>query len=148
MIVVLYVLMIVLMYFLSGFNKLKNFASTVNGFQDKLDSLLMSGLSVLTTMLNRENNPLLPNIVYQIIIAGVILLEIVAPVVIVVSVQQNKYKLSGYYCSIGLAVFTILATLMYHFPTTPSNYYAFMKNLTAIGGLLLLSKYIMLQNKN
>ena len=35
--------------------------------------------------------------------------------------------------------FTVVATLIYHFPPTGGEYYAFMKNLTATGSLLLLS---------
>lgn len=135
MFVILYVLMIVLMYFLSGINKLNNFTETVDKFKSKLDSLL------------KLDTARLPIMVYQIIIAGVILLEIVAPIVIVVAVQQNKYKSSARYCSIGLAIFTIVATLMYHFPPTGGTYYAFMKNLTATGALLLISKYVTLQNQ-
>jgi uncharacterized membrane protein YphA (DoxX/SURF4 family) len=49
------------------------------------------------------------------------------------------YNELAYFSSIGLALFTVLATIIYHFPPTGSEYYAFMKNLTATGSLLLLS---------
>ena len=49
------------------------------------------------------------------------------------------YSDLAYFSSIGLAGFTVLATLIYHFPPTGGEYYAFMKNLTATGSLLLLS---------
>jgi uncharacterized membrane protein YphA (DoxX/SURF4 family) len=49
------------------------------------------------------------------------------------------YNSLAYYSSVGLAVFTVLATLIYHFPPFGSEYYAFMKNLTATGGLMVLS---------
>ena len=45
----------------------------------------------------------------------------------------------AYFSSVGLAGFTVLATLIYHFPPTGGEYYAFMKNLTATGSLMLLS---------
>ena len=49
------------------------------------------------------------------------------------------YNNLAYCSSIGLAIFTALATLIYHFPPSGGQYYAFMKNLTATGSLLLLS---------
>ena len=40
-----------------------------------------------------------------------------------------------------VAIFTVLATLIYHLPTKGGQYYDFMKNVTATGSLLLLSTY-------
>ena len=81
----------------------------------------------------------LPNVFYQLAIFLVIVLEIVAPILILFSLQTNMYNELAYFSSIGLAIFTVLATIIYHFPPTGSEYYAFMKNLTATGSLLLLS---------
>lgn len=116
-----YVILIVLMYLFSGINKARNFSKTVNGFYKKL------------------NNLNLPYICYQFIIAMVILIEIIAPSIIIVASYFDKYKQYAYYSSICLAVFTVLATLIYHSPPSGSHYYFFMKNLTAIGSLMLLS---------
>jgi len=109
------------MYFLSGINKAIHFSDTVNGFQELF---FFSKL---------------PSIFYNLAISGVVLLEIVAPIIIMFSLYTNTYNEYAYYSSIGLAVFTILATLIYHFPPKGGQYYAFMKNLTATGSLLLLS---------
>ena len=81
----------------------------------------------------------LPNLFYQLAIFLVIVLEILAPIIILYSLQTDMYIDLAYFSSIGLAGFTILATIIYHFPPTGGQYYAFMKNLTATGSLLLLS---------
>ena len=117
----IYAFMIVLMYFLAGINKARNFSGTVSGFKNMF-------------FLKK-----LPNIFYQIAIIMVIILEIVAPIIILYSLQTNMDNDLAYYSSVGLAVFTVLATLIYHFPPVGGEYYAFMKNLTATGSLMLLS---------
>ena len=117
----IYAFMILLMYFLSGINKARNFFETVNGFKNIF-------------FLKK-----LPILFYQFAIFLVIVLEIVAPIIILYSLQTNMYNNLAYLLSIGLAVFTVLATIIYHFPPIGSNYYAFMKNLTATGSLMLLS---------
>ena len=109
--------------FLSGINKAMNFSETVKGFHN---------------MFFLKN---MPTIFYNLVISGVVLLEILAPIVIMFSLYTNNYTEYAYYSSIGLAIFTILATLIYHFPTKGGQYYAFMKNLTATGSLLLLSTF-------
>ena len=76
---------------------------------------------------------------YQAAILGVIVLEIVAPMIIMSALQTNMHNDLAYSSSVGLAVFTVLATLIYHFPPVGGEYYAFMKNLTATGSLMLLS---------
>jgi len=109
------------MYFLAGINKVMNFSVTVKGFEN---------------MFFIKN---LPTIFYNLAIIGVVMLEIFAPIMILFSLYTNTFSKYAYYSSIGLAIFTILATLIYHFPPNGSQYYAFMKNLTATGSLMLLS---------
>jgi len=119
--ILLYAFMILLMYFLAGIHKAMNFSSTVKGFQN---------MFFLQKM---------PSIFYNLSILGVVLLEIFAPIVIMFSLYTNTHTDCAYYSSLGLAVFTILASLIYHFPTKKGQHSAFMKNLTAIGSLMLLS---------
>lgn len=121
MFVLIYAGMILLMYFLAGINKARTFSQTVSGFKNMF-------------FLKK-----LPNVFYQAAILGVIVLEIVAPMIIMYSLQTNMHNDLAYYSSVGLAVFTVLATLIYHFPPVGGEYYAFMKNLTATGSLMLLS---------
>lgn len=118
--VLVYAFLILVMYFLGGVSKIMSFSPTVNGLQSML------GVKM-------------PKIFYRFAILCAIMLEIVAPVIILLSLQTNMYQEYAYYSSIMLAIFTVLVTLIYHFPTTEGEYYSFMKNLSATGGLLLLS---------
>tara|TARA_Y100000389_G_C17411554_1_gene491227 strand:- start:459 stop:830 length:372 start_codon:yes stop_codon:yes gene_type:complete len=119
--VIIYAFMILIMYILAGINKATNFESTVNGFKK---------------VFFIKN---LPKGFYKLTILLVIILEIFAPLTILYSLQTDKYNYMANLSSISLAIFTILATLIYHFPPVGSEYYSFMKNLTATGSLLLLS---------
>ena len=113
---------ITLLFFLSGFHKIKDFTQVVKGFMNKTS---------------------IPLILSKIIIGGVILLEIVAPFIISLYSYNHNPMLYTYtkMSLLGLILFTILATLIYHFPPYGSNYYAFMSNLSTLGGLLLLYKH-------
>ena len=73
MVVIIYAFMILLMYFLAGVNKARNFSQTVSG---------------LKNMFFLKN---LPNLFYQLAIFLVIVLEIVAPLVILYSLQTNLH---------------------------------------------------------
>lgn len=114
---------ITLMFFLSGFNKITDFSQVTKGFCNKTS---------------------LPLSLCKLIIVCVILLEIIAPLTIAIytgspSLQTNKMFRNITKLSIlSLIVFTILATLLYHFPPYGSNYYSVMSNLSTVGGLLLL----------
>jgi len=113
---------ITLLFFISGFHKIKDFMDVVKGFMNKTK---------------------LPLLLAKIIISGVILLEIVAPFIISLYSYNSNPKLYTYtkLSLLGLIVFTILATLLYHFPPLGSNYYSFMSNLSTLGGLLLLYQH-------
>jgi len=113
---------ITLLFFLSGFHKIKNFTNTVQGLMKKTK---------------------FPLLLSKIIISCVILLEIVAPFIISLYSYNSNPKLYTYtkLSLIGLMVFTILATAIYHFPPFGSNYYPVMSNLSTMGGLLLLYQH-------
>jgi len=113
---------ITLLFFISGFHKIKDFMKVVKGFMNKTS---------------------IPLSLAKIIISGVILLEIVAPFIISLYSYNANPKLYTYtkLSLLGLIVFTILATLMYHFPPFGENYYSFMSNLSTLGGLLLLYQH-------
>lgn len=121
--VIFYAFLILLMYFLAGINQAIHFSETVKGFQD---------MFFLQKM---------PRLFYDFAISGAVLLEIFAPIIIIFSLYTDTYTEYAYYSSVGLAIFTILATLIYHFPPKGGQYYTFMKNLTASGSLLLLSTF-------
>jgi len=113
---------ITLLFFVSGFHKIKDFMNVVKGFMNKTK---------------------LPLLLAKLIISGVILLEIAAPLIIALysyNANPNLYTYSKL-SLLGLIVFTILATLLYHFPPFGTNYYSFMSNLSTLGGLLLLYQH-------
>ena len=113
---------ITLLFFISGFHKIKDFMNVVKGFMSKTA---------------------LPLSLAKLIISGVILLEIAAPLIIALYSYNANPKLYTYtkLSLLGLIVFTILATLLYHFPPFGTNYYSFMSNLSTLGGLLLLYQH-------
>ena len=113
---------ITLLFFISGFHKIKDFMNVVKGFMNKTK---------------------VPLSLSKIIISGVILLEIVGPFIIALYSYNANPKLYTYtkLSLLGLIIFTILATLLYHFPPFGSNYYSFMSNLSTLGGLLLLYQH-------
>ena len=113
---------ITLLFFISGFHKIKDFMNVVKGFMSKTA---------------------LPLSLDKLIISGVILLEIAAPLIIALYSYNANPKLYTYtkLSLLGLIVFTILATLLYHFPPFGTNYYSFMSNLSTLGGLLLLYQH-------
>ena len=105
-------------YLLAGFNKLMNFKSTSDSFAKKFTYLAPFA---------------------AIIISLVILLEIVAPLVMVYSAAKPNTKFTyGNMASSALIIFTVLATLMYHFPpTVKENKMPFLRNVSLIGGFLI-----------
>tara|TARA_B100001996_G_C18465248_1_gene517716 strand:- start:223 stop:615 length:393 start_codon:yes stop_codon:yes gene_type:complete len=111
--------LIIAMYFASGVDKIFNFQKTKNKFIEK------SNVS--------------PEFAQIVIFAAMIFL-IVVPVYLKLSVYKKDAKGIKMYSNLLLG-FTILATLLYHFPPNGKNYYPFMSNINALGGLLLLYVY-------
>ena len=77
----------------------------------------------------------------QLIISGVILLELIAPVIISGYTFTGLFELLPLFkiSVVSLIVFTVIATIMYHNPFKGGeSYYAFMSNISTIGGLLAL----------
>lgn len=115
--------LILLLYVLSGVGKIKNFNSTVDGFSQK---------PVFKHM---------PLIINQLIMIGVIILLLVGSALIIYSIATNKLRLVSRLTCIALAIFTVFATLLYHWPPVGADYYHVLKNTTAVGALLLLSQH-------
>jgi len=89
------------------------------------------------------NKTKLPLFLAKIIISCVILLEIVAQLIVSLYSYNSNAELYIYtkLSLLGLIVFIILATFLYHFPPYGPNYYSFMSNLSTLGGLLLLYRH-------
>lgn len=112
------VVLLTAMYFLSGFNKIKNFQNVVDGFNNKINIGKLAYIAIIIA----------------------ILIELIAPIIMVYSTINHKFNNYARYATFSLVLFTILATLIYHFPPYANNYYPFMSNLTAIAGLMIFSR--------
>ena len=113
---------ITLLFFISGFHKITDFKNVVKEFMGRTK---------------------MPFFLSKIIIICVILLEIVGPFIISFYSYSSNAELYTYtkLSLLALIVFTVLATLLYHFPPFGANYYSFMSNLSTLGGLLLLYRH-------
>jgi hypothetical protein len=78
--------------------------------------------------------------IYDAAIAGVIGLLTLGSLLILYSLYTSKYQEYAYIATIGLAVFTAMTILIFHFPTNKSEMISFTKNLSIFGGLMLLSQ--------
>ncbi len=113
-------ILISLIYVKAGFSKINNFTSTVKGL--------------------KEMFPLksLPNKFYELAILLVIIIEIVAPLILILSnfvpVLFNAARIAIY----SLIIFTILVTLLYH-SNEGLMKLIFDKNLAIIGGLMAMA---------
>lgn len=120
---ILAAILLTTMFFLSGFHKIITFTQTVDNFRGKIN-------------INLNEN------IYNLLILLVVLLEILAPIIIVYHYITEEYSSYSNYAILSLIAFTILATLLYH-PLYIDNYYKsipFWANISLIGGLLLLIK--------
>lgn len=111
------------MFFVSGLDKLFHFEKVVTGLNNRLGDVM-------------------PIIIYKFLVFCGLMIELVCPVIIFYSsLERNKMNdKRGVYASLLLILFTVLATLFYHFPpTTSSKYYPFMSNLSLVGGLSLMT---------
>lgn len=113
---------ILLIYILAGFKK-------IFSFQDNVTSLK-------TRNIFRQ----LPYIFSSFGIFGTILIEIVAPLIILFSLFYfSSITKSLVNISItSIIVFTLLASFLYHPPTNPNERINFLKNIGLIGGLILM----------
>lgn len=111
------------MFFISGVDKFLNYSKVVGGLERRL-------------------NFAFPAYVYKLMIFFAILIELLCPAIIMHSAMNRNVRNDkrAFYCSVLLIIFTIFATLIYHFPpTTSAKYYPFMSNLSLVGGLSLMA---------
>ena len=102
-------ILITLMFCMSGIEKIYTFSKTTLDFANKIN---------------------IPLTLAKLIIIGVILLEIIAPILIVGYPPLAKQAV------LSLIVFTILATFMYH----TKHPQLFITHVSLVGGLLALYK--------
>jgi uncharacterized membrane protein YphA (DoxX/SURF4 family) len=113
------IIFILILFLISGFNKLLNFNSTVKLLKLKFPIKL-------------------PFVFYQIAIIGVILLLTFGSMFLIYSSITDKFKKISCYVIICFILFTVTATMLFHPPTDKTQQIQFMKNISIIGALLLL----------
>ena len=126
MILYIIVVLITIMFFLSSFQKIGNFEKVSNDLQTQVSKKLFD----------------IPLDLARLGIVCAILIQFFCPLIILYSVYDKRYKIYGAIASLILAIFTVLATYFFHFPPTGQHYYAFMSNITTVGGLSLLSYFL------
>jgi uncharacterized membrane protein YphA (DoxX/SURF4 family) len=117
------VFLLTIMFFLSSFSKIKNYPNVVKGFGKRFSSKLFN----------------MPQTFYMMSIVVAICIQFFCPLIIMYSIYDKKYNIYGSIACLIIALFTILATYLYHFPPSDKEYYPFMSNVTTIGGLSLLA---------
>ena len=80
------------------------------------------------------------SIIYNTTICGVIMLLIFGSLLILYSLFTSMYQDYAYVATIGLATFTAMTILIFHFPANKSEIISFTKNLSIFGGLMILSQ--------
>ena len=114
----------------------------INVYLFLLISIAFIGIPVLAyfkrALLNQSK--MLVSLIYDSTIVGVIGLLMLGSLLILYSLYTSKYEEYAYVATIGLAVFTAMTILIFHFPTNPNEMISFTKNLSIFGGLMLLSQ--------
>jgi hypothetical protein len=116
-------------------------ASQLNVYLFVFISIVFVGIPVLAYFKKALNkSDALVSLVYNTAITGVIGLLTLGSLLILYSLYTSKYEEYAYVATIGLAVFTAMTILIFHFPTNPDETISFTKNLSIFGGLMLLSQ--------
>lgn len=126
MILYLIVVLLTIMFFLSSFQKIGNFNKVSDDLRDKVSKKLIN----------------IPLNLARLGIVCAIMIQFFCPLIIIYSVYNKRYRIYGSIASLVLVFFTILATYFFHFPPRGQHYYAFMSNITTVGGLSLLSYFL------
>ena len=112
--------LITLVFFLSGFEKIYRFPMSTSKFAKKVGLPLALG---------------------QLVIIGAIALELGAPLIISAYIYTKNSSLVPFFkLSVGaLMAFTLMATVLYHNPMkSRDSYYSFMSDISTFGGLWAL----------
>jgi uncharacterized membrane protein YphA (DoxX/SURF4 family) len=106
-------------------------------------SIAITGIPFLVYFkkyLNQNFGKPFVSLIYDAAIIGVIGLLTLGSAIVMYSLYTNSYKEYAYAATIGLAAFTAMTILIFHFPTNKEEVISFTKNLSILGGLMLLSQ--------
>ncbi len=121
---ILAIVLICILFVYSGFHKIFDFNETTLGFHERVNNGMFS--SIFTYPISQG-----------LIIISILLL-VVAPALMIVGLV-NKMPLLLKIGSWLLIGFTILATLIYHPITKPSEINDMLKNFAIVGGLIMIT---------
>ena len=130
------------------------FYSNIYIQRNSLNSFLLSSIVIAVSIaiigipflvyfkkyLNQNCSKAFVSLIYDVAILGVIGLLTLGSVIIMYSLYTNSYKEYAYAATIGLAAFTAMTILIFHFPTNKAEVISATKNLSILGGLMLLSQ--------
>lgn len=123
------IFLLISMYIFSGINKIFNFNNISKELKNKFEN---------------KFNVNLPINFYKFTMVLVILLLVVGSLLLLIIDNINiiyKLQILKLLCVLFIS-FTGLATYLYHYPPIGNEVYSFMKNISIIGGfLILLSSY-------
>ena len=77
--------------------------------------------------------------VSDILVVCAMILQFVAPVLVMYTLISGKSKTIGILAALSLALFTLLATIVFYIPATGHKYYALLGNTTTFGCMLLIA---------
>ena len=111
-------------------------------FLSTIISITIVGIPFLVFFKNYlKQDRTLISFIYNTTIWGVIMLLFFGSLLILYSLYTSMYQDYAYVATIGLATFTAMTILIFHFPTNKLEIISFMKNLSIFGGLMLLSQH-------
>ena len=132
---------VAIIYFYVNLVGLKNANQAMNTPLFILISIALISIPVLAHFKQALNtSKRIVSLIYDSAIVGVIGLLTLGSLLILYSLYTNKYEEYAYLATVGLAAFTAMTILIFHFPTDPSEMISFTKNLSIFGGLMLLSQ--------
>ena len=136
------VFMVILFFYFNIYNSDNNALSENNKiYLFSLISISLCFILFLAYFNNKQFKYI--HLFYNCVIVGVIGLLISGSLIILYSLFSGKYKPYAYVATTGLAVFTAMTILIFHFPTNKSEVISFTKNLSIVGGLMVLSNQFM-----
>ena len=132
---------VAIIYFYVNLVGLKNANQVMNTPLFIIISITLISIPVLAHFKRALNtSKRIVSLIYDSAIVGVIGLLTLGSLLILYSLYTHKYEEYAYIATVGLAAFTAMTILIFHFPTDPSEMISFTKNLSIFGGLMLLSQ--------
>ena len=124
-------ILFVMMFVLSGFDKLRNTTKVATGLQNRL--LKIPELSNIRKGLTIENCS------YMIIVAAI--LQLLSSYYLVnasVNYKSLKARKCAKHSALAIMLFTIAATYVYHWYPRGGSYYGFISNISTIGASIII----------